>query len=251
MSYLQANHLIKAKDIIQGVQQFIAQDNTLKDKRATAEQLLNGAFDYLQQEKAGKAQKIIQEAIEYLENDEDVKEANKLFKEEEAKAAKLRGVKYLEKDEKDKVAAGVNKASLVDSFLQGALTYLEQHQVAKAIDIVQGIVLYVGQCDEIKDKAAAAEEMIQGALTYLEEDKLEKGTEMIREAEKYLENDEDFKAALGKRKGAKYLQKGNAEIGLQKVHFVEEVLKVAMSYLHANQMVKAKDVIQGVQRFIA
>jgi hypothetical protein len=79
--------------------------------------LLNGAFTYLHQEKAEKAEKIIQEAIEYLENDEDVKEANKLTQE----AAKSRGVKYLEND---KVTAGVNKASLVDSFLQGALTYL-------------------------------------------------------------------------------------------------------------------------------
>ncbi|CAL2273872.1 unnamed protein product [Prunus armeniaca] len=251
MSYLQANHLVKAKDVIQGVQQFIAQDNTLKDKRATAEQLLNGAFGYLEQEKSGKAQKIIQEAIEYLQNDEDVKEANKVFKEAEAKEAKLRGVKYLEKDEKEKVAAGVNKATLVDSFLEGALAYLEQHQVAKAIDIMQGIVLYVAQSDEIKDKAAAAEEMIQGALTYLQEDKLEKGTEMIREAAKCLENDEDYKAAIGKGKGAKYLEKGNAEKGILKAHFVEEVLKGAMSYLQANHLVKAKDVIQGVQQFIA
>ncbi|CAB4287677.1 unnamed protein product [Prunus armeniaca] len=251
MSYLQENHLVKAKDVIQGVQQFIAQDNTLKDKRATAEQLLNGAFGYLEQEKSGKAQKIIQEAIEYLQNDEDVKEANKVFKEAEAKEAKLRGVKYLEKDEKEKVAAGVNKATLVDSFLEGALAYLEQHQVAKAIDIMQGIVLYVAQSDEIKDKAAVAEEMIQGALTYLQEDKLEKGTEMIREAAKCLENDEDYKAAIGKGKGAKYLEKGNAEKGILKAHFVEEVLKGAMSYLQENHLVKAKDVIQGVQQFIA
>ncbi|XP_021833953.1 uncharacterized protein LOC110773734 [Prunus avium] len=234
---LEKHQTAKAEELMKGAMEFLYHDNTIKDKAAKLEELMKEAIKYLEQDMVEKAENVVKGAVLYLKGDD-----------EDNNEEKGKRVTYLEKD---KVAAGVNKASLVDSFLQGALTYLEQRQVAKAIDIVQGIVLYVGQCDEIKDKAAAAEELIQLALTYLEADKLEKGTEMIREAAKVLENDEDYKAAIGKGKGAKYLEKGNAEIGLQKAHFVEEVLKGAMSYLHANSLVKAKDVIQGVQQFIA
>ncbi|PQP97388.1 hypothetical protein Pyn_01096 [Prunus yedoensis var. nudiflora] len=199
---LEKHQTAKAEELMKGAMEFLYHDNTIKDKAAKLEEFMKEAIKYLEQDMVEKAENVVKGAVLYLKGDD-----------EDNNEEKGKRVTYLEKD---KVAAGVNKASLVDSFLQGALTYLEQRQVAKAIDIVQGIVLYVGQCDEIKDKAAAAEEMIQLALTYLEADKLEKGTEMIREAAKVLENDEDYKAAIGKGKGAKYLEKGNAEIGFKK-----------------------------------
>ncbi|XP_050105954.1 uncharacterized protein LOC126585558 [Malus sylvestris] len=180
-------------------------------------------------------------AIVYLESDDKVKD------EQSGKR-----VKHLENNE---VQARVNIVLLVYDFLNEALTYLGAEEIAKAKNVIEGMKLFVSQCDEIKDKAAAFEEMIQRALTFIEQDSLEKAKEVINEAMTYLGNDDDIKelrkAGAGHAKEVKYLEQDKAERGIQKAIFVAEVLKVALTFIKKKQVEQAKEVVEGVVMYVA
>ncbi|TQD90799.1 hypothetical protein C1H46_023639 [Malus baccata] len=152
-------------------------------------------------------------AIVYLESNDEVKD------EQSGKR-----VKHLENNE---VQARVNIVLLVDDFLNEALTYLGAEEIAKAKNVIEGMKLFVSQCDEIKDKAATFEEMIQRALTFIEHDR------------------------AGHAEGVKYLEQDKAERGIQKAIFVTEVLKVALTFIDKKQPEQAKEVVEGVVMYVA
>ncbi|KAM1971904.1 hypothetical protein FF2_018235 [Malus domestica] len=224
----------QAKEIVQATVMYVAQDDTMKDKAATSMEIMDGVLTFLQQDQMDKAKEMIQDKLV-----KDVKDKAK---------TKTKRVKYLENN---KVAAGVNKGRLVDDFLEEALTYLDSDQAAKAKEIIQGIRLYVSQCDEIKDKAAAVEEMIQGALAFIEQDSLDEAEEVIHGAMTYLDNDDDVKqlSKADHAKGVKYLEQDKAERGIEKALFVHEVLK-ALSYIDKKQVEQAKEIVQAVVMYV-
>ncbi|KAM1705001.1 hypothetical protein ACFX1X_027397 [Malus domestica] len=81
-----------------------------------------------------------------------------------------------------------DKAAKLEEFMKKL-----SKEIAKAKNVIEGMKLFVSQCDEIKDKAATFEEMIQRALTFIEHDSLENAKEVINEAMTYLGNDDDVK----------------------------------------------------------
>ncbi|KAM1062832.1 hypothetical protein COP2_027755 [Malus domestica] len=244
---------------------YVALDDTVKDKVGSTKVILDGIMMLFQLDRVEKAKEAIQGTMTYLLGDEDVQEADKLLKSmgveeqnklvkdvEDKTATKLKRMKFLENN---KVQARVNIVLLVDDFLNEALTYLGGEEIAKAKNVIEGMKLFVSQCDEIKDKAAAFEEMIQRALTFIEQDSLEKAKEVINEAMTYLGNDDDVKelrkAGAGHAKEVKYLEQDKAERGIQKAIFVAEVLKVALTFIEKKQVEQAKEVVEGVVMYVA
>ncbi|RXI07356.1 hypothetical protein DVH24_026492 [Malus domestica] len=260
LTFIDKKQLEQAKEVVEGVVMYVALDDTVKDKVGSTKVILDGIMMLFQLDRVEKAKEAIQGTMTYLLGDEDVQEADKLLKSmgveeqnklvkdvEDKTATKLKRMKFLENN---KVQARVNIVLLVDDFLNEALTYLGGEEIAKAKNVIEGMKLFVSQCDEIKDKAAAFEEMIQRALTFIEQDSLEKAKEVINEAMTYLGNDDDVKelrkAGAGHAKEVKYLEQDKAERGIQKAIFVAEVLKVALTFIEKKQVEQAKEVVEGV-----